>query len=349
MQHKMGIIGYGGVAVGHHENSKHIKNIETVAAYDIDPERLKVASERGLKAYDKLADFLNDESFDMVLVSTPNNFHKPMVIAALNAGKNVICEKPVALSAADFDDMCDAAKRANKLFAVHQNRRWDRDYRTVKKVIEDGLIGKPYTIESRVQGQNGVVHGWRAYKVAGGGMVYDWGAHLVDQMLWLIKEKVIEVYANLHMIKTPEVDDYFKTVLRFESGLTAQIEFGSYHLTTLPRWYVCGDSGSVTVDGWDCKGKIVRSTQIGIDWVQETVQTDIGPILNKGPRHKETVEELPLPEVQTDYSDYYNNYLAVLDGKEELIVKPEEVRRAVKVIDAIFESHETGEAIKVNI
>ena len=174
MGHKMGIIGYGGMAGWHHDNSKRITDFEVVAAHDIDAGRLEVAKGRGLKAYAKLEDFLKDDSFDIVLVATPNNFHKEMVIAALEAGKNVICEKPVAMSVADFDEMYNTAKKVGKLFTVHQNRRWDRDFCIIKKSIETGLVGKPYTIESRVMGQNGVMHGWRAYKVAGGGMVFDW-------------------------------------------------------------------------------------------------------------------------------------------------------------------------------
>ena len=162
MAHKMGIIGYGGMAGWHHENSKRIKDFAVVAAHDINPDRLAAAKERGLQPYANLNDFLKDDSFDLVLVATPNNFHKPMVIAALEAGKNVICEKPVAMCIDDFDAMWETSKKTGKLFTVHQNRRWDRDFRIVKKAIETGLVGKPYTIESRVMGQNGVMHGWRA-------------------------------------------------------------------------------------------------------------------------------------------------------------------------------------------
>jgi len=348
MAHKMGIIGYGGMAGWHHENSKRIRDFEVVAAYDINPARLAIATERGLKAYDNLADFLADESIDLVLVATPNNFHKPMVIAALEAGKNVICEKPVAMNLEDFDEMYAASKKAGKLFTVHQNRRWDRDFNVVKKAIESGLVGKPYTIESRIMGQNGVMHGWRAYKIAGGGMVFDWGVHMIDQMLWMIKEPVSEVYANLHMVKTPEVDDYFKAVIRFDSGLSTQIEVGTYNLERLPRWYVCGDGGALVIETIEGKGKITHAKDFEMKWEEEVVQTEGGPTRTMAPRPKETLEEIALPEVQTDWADYYHNILAVLDGKEELIVKPEEARKVLQVMAAIFESHETGKAIKMD-
>ncbi|MCL2814650.1 MAG: Gfo/Idh/MocA family oxidoreductase [Oscillospiraceae bacterium] len=348
MAHKMGIIGYGGMAGWHHENSKRIRDFEVVAAYDINPERLVAAKARGLTAYEKLEDFLADESFDMVLVATPNNFHKPMTIAALEAGKNVICEKPVAMNIDDFDEMYETSKKTGKLFTVHQNRRWDKDFLIVKKAIDTGLVGKPYTIESRIMGQNGVMHGWRAYKVAGGGMVFDWGVHMIDQMLWMIKEPVAEVYANLHMVKTPEVDDYFKAVIRFDSGLSTQIEVGTYNLERLPRWYVCGDGGALVINGMDGKGRLTHAKDFEMEWTQEVVQTEGGPTRTMAPRPKETLEEVPLPEVETDWADYYHNVLAVLDGKEQLIVKPEEARKVLQVMTAIFESDATGESIKID-
>ena len=88
--HRFGFIGYGGMAGYHHENSKNIDGLEYVAAYDIEPERRKVAREKGLIAYETLEELLNDKSIDTVLVATPNNFHHDLAIAAMRAGKNVI-------------------------------------------------------------------------------------------------------------------------------------------------------------------------------------------------------------------------------------------------------------------
>jgi len=343
----MGIIGYGGMAYWHHENSKRVENFEVVAAHDIDPKRLEYAESRGLKPYAKLGDFLADQSFDLVLVAVPNNFHHDMVIAALEAGKNVICEKPVALSVAELDEMIATSRRVGKFFSVHQNRRWDEDFNIVKTSIEQGLLGKPYTIESRVHGQNGVMEGWRAYKVAGGGMVYDWGIHILDQVMWMIKSKVTEVYANLFSVKTPEVDDYFKAILRFESGEVAQLEVGTYNLIQGPRWYVCGDGGALIIEGWDCKGHIEHAKDRQMEWTPEVVQTKAGPTRSMAPRPKETLVELPLPKVQTDWADYYRNVFDVIRNDEQAIVTHDEQRRLLKVIEAIFESGETGQVVAV--
>ena len=349
MGHRIGIIGYGGMAGWHHENVKRISGLKCTAAYDIDPERLKIAEERGLKTFAKLDEFFAKGDFDIVLVATPNNFHKEMCIEAMRHKKHVVCEKPVAMSSQELQEIMDTSGQNGVLFTVHQNRRWDKDYRIIRKVLENDMIGKPYTIESRVHGSGGVVHGWRAYKVSGGGMLLDWGVHLIDQIMYMVPEKVVNVFARMYNIKTPEVDDYFKVVLTFQNGLCAQIEVGTYCLRTLPRWYVNGDLGSVYIEGWDCKGAVLHAKKLAMEWVPEVVQTVAGPTRTMAPRPKETIEELKLPDVVTDWVEFYKNVIDVLDKKEELIVKPSEVMRVFKVMEACFKSSETGQAVAVDL
>lgn len=348
--HKLGIIGYGGMAGWHHNSIKsNFDDLQVVAAYDIDPARLEVAEKNGLKAYKTAEEFLDSHDFDVVLVATPNNFHCEYVCRALEAGYNVVCEKPVALNVAELDLMNATAKRTGHLFSVHQNRRWDQDYRIMKEAYDTGMIGKPFTIESRVHGQGGMVHGWREFKVAGGGMVYDWGVHLIDQLLDMIDSKVVSVYANLHSVRTPEVDDYFKLVFRYENGITAHVEVGTFNLVQLPRWYACGDGGALVINDWDCHGKIIHTRDTVMKWEPVVVQTKAGPTRTMAPRPADTLEELPLPHVETSWSCFYRNILDTIDGKAELIVTIPSVRRVLQVIEACFESDRTGEGIKTDI
>ena len=182
MEMKLGIIGYGGMGHWHGENAPRA-NVEVVAVYDIDPKRLEMARDNGIKAYDNLENFLHNDEINFVLVATPNHVHKELVITALRAGKNVMVEKPATLSVADWDDMVEESQKAGCILTVHQNRRWDRDYRVMRKVVEDGGIGKVLSIESRVFGTGGALFGWRGFPEFGGGMIYDWGVHLFDQLL----------------------------------------------------------------------------------------------------------------------------------------------------------------------
>ncbi len=352
MSHKLGIIGYGGMAGWHTTMTrKNFDDLEPVAVYDIDESRRALAKEHGLTVFETAEDFLASKIFDIVLVATPNNFHCDYVCRALEAGYHVVCEKPVAMTVADLDIMDATAKKCGKLFSVHQNRRWDEDYKTVCKAIEDGMVGKPYSIESRVHGQNGVVHGWREFKVAGGGMLFDWGVHLIDQLLDMRKEKIVSVYANLHSIRTPEVDDYFKLILRYEDGVSAQIEVGTYTLITMPRWYVYGDGGSLVLTDWGRSGKVIHANDQALNWEPVVVQTKAGPTRTMAPRPAETLTELELPDVgsSTSWTDYYRNIIDVIDGKAELIVTIPSVRRVLQVIEAAFESDKTGTAIVTSI
>ena len=134
MIRKMAIIGMGGMSEWHFKNiKKHIKGLSVTGGYDIRPETRKSrAKEWGIKAYSSPDELYADSSIDLVLIATPNDSHKQYIIDCLKAGKNVICEKPVTMNAAELEEAIAAADESGKLFSVHQNRRWDECYLTVK-------------------------------------------------------------------------------------------------------------------------------------------------------------------------------------------------------------------------
>lgn len=100
----------------------------------------------------------------------------------MEAGKVAISEKPVTLCTADLEEMIAASKRTGSVFTVHQNRRWDEDFRVAEKIAKSGQLGRVFAIQSRVHGSRGIPGDWRNTKAQGGGMVLDWGVHLLDQM-----------------------------------------------------------------------------------------------------------------------------------------------------------------------
>lgn len=253
---------------------------------------------------------------DIVLLAIPNNLHRPYAERAMRAGKNVICEKPATLSAQEFRELMAISKETGKTLTVHQNRRWDRDYRMVKEVYDQKPIGDIYMLESRVQGSRQVLNGWRGAKENGGGMVYDWGVHLIDQYLDMIDSPVTQVYAQLFSLYTDEVDDNFKAMLRFENGVSALIEVSMNCFILHPRWHVSGKVGTMVINDWDCNGKMVRLADDGeMEWDEKIVYTSAGPTRSMAPRPVETTRELPLPEVQCDHLDFYRGLCAHLDGK----------------------------------
>ena len=328
----------------HHSNIREsIPEIQVTGAYDIREEARANAAANGLKTYDSLEALLADGTIDIVTLAVPNNFHRDISIAAMRSGKNVICEKPVTMNAGELEEIIAVRDETGKLFSVHQNRRWDKDYRTIKQIVADKTIGTPYFIESRVQGSRRSLHGWRGYKVNGGGMVLDWGVHLLDQMMDLIDSKVTQVYGQLFGIFSEEVDDNFKAVIRFENGVSALIEIATNCFITQPRWHMSCTDGTVQIDGWGREGKMIKLlTDEDMGWEDEIVYTAAGPTRTMAPRPVHTTQELELPDVPAEWASYYRNIAGVLDGREDLIVKPEQALRVMKVIDLIFESNEKG-------
>lgn len=345
MSLKLGIIGYGGMAGWHHKNSARVDGVEVVAAYDIDPVRVKAAECAGLRGYYTLESFLEDPEVNIVLVATPNHVHKELAIASINSGRHVIVEKPVAMSVKEIDEMIDASQNKGVIFTVHQNRRWDRDFCVAKKAMELGLLGNVFSIESRVHGSGGLIYGWRAKKEYGGGMLLDWGVHLLDQILFMIPHRIKTVYARLFSVLNPDVDDYFKVLIEFDNGSSAQVEVGTSCYRNLPRWFVLGDEGSLVIENWQCEGGITRIRKLAEQVRPDIVDTPAGPTRTFAPRPVETKEDVELPEANPDWTDFYKNVRNAVEGTEELIVKPTQVRRVFQVIEAAFRSHELKRSV----
>ncbi len=351
MSIKVGIIGFGYMGHFHMRKVRSFpEDAAITAVFDIKPEALEEAKGEGFKAFDNLEDFLA-EPLDLVVVSTPNNFHAKYSIACMKAGKNVLCEKPVTMSADELKEVIAVSDETGKIFTVHQNRRFVVDYLEVVKAVRSGEIGKITTIESKVLGERGVCFGWRADPVAGGGMLYDWGVHLIDQMLMLYPdEKVESVYARLLSVLTPAVDDYFELNMRFSGGTTAKITVGTFALQKTPRWFVFGDRGTLKLD--DFSGQVggmarIRQNVKGFDSV--VGQKSLGPSRTMAPLEKEMLETLALPEVEDTPLEYWRNLIASVEGKEECYVKKYQLLRQMQVVDAAFLSSEKEEVIKTNI
>lgn len=341
----LGIVGFGGMGNWHRETIDTIDGLKVAGVYDISPERRAYAAEVGVHSYGSLEELLSDNKIDIVLVSTPNDLHKPIAIQAMRAGKNVVSEKPVTLSSADLQEMIKVSEETGKLFTVHQNRRWDEDFLTVKKIFDEGQLGELYRIESRVHGSRGIPGDWRQEKEHGGGMVLDWGVHLLDQILLMLgSTKCKTVYASLTNITNQMVDDGFTVHLGFENGIEVLVEVGTSNFISLPRWYVIGQNGTAIIEDWSLKGRIVRAVGKNEEDVVP-VRTAAGLTKTMAPRRDDTISTEVLSIVKSDIRDFYRNVMKTVAGEEEQIVKLPEVMRVMKLMEAIFESAEKKEVV----
>jgi len=345
MNIKLGVIGFGGMGKWHAKNAPRA-GVEVIAVCDIVEERFKEAEELGYKLYKSADDLLADKEINTVVLTVPNHLHKEMCIKAAKAGKNIIDEKPAAMVVAELDEMTKACEEAGVLFTVHQNRRWDKDMLIAKKAYDENLLGNIFTIESKLHSGNGYMHEWHLYKKFGGGMIYDWGVHLIDQALFMMSGvKVKSIFADVKNVLHEEVDDYFKIILKMENGITFHLELSTYILDYQPRWLVAGDKGTMIIKTFGCDGKIYRTGDMLKKLPPQITETVAGPTRQFAPVPPGGIVTEDLPQVESNWVDFYKNFGEVLNNKFELKVKIPEVRRVLSIMEAVRTSSETNKSI----
>ena len=320
------------------------KKMVLAGTFDIKEERQEWARGLGYHTYSSLEEILADDKVDVVLIATPNDDHKDIAIRSMRAGKHVLCEKPVMMNSKDLEDVMAVAKETGRVFYPRQNRRWDKDYLTMKKIFDEKLIGDVYHVESRYQGSRGIPGDWRGIKAKGGGMMFDWGVHLLDRLVLMIPGKIKKVYAHMTHVTNDEVDDGFIMNMTWESGITATVEVGTCNFITLPNWYMTGDQGTATIKDFRDAGHMV----ILKSWEDK----DATPILmgeglskTMAPRDAGSTDDLPLPDFTYDHNELYSNLCDVINGKAEQIVTNEQALRILKLMEAALESDATGNTV----
>lgn len=182
-------------------------------------------------------------------------------------------------------------------------------------------------------------------------MMLDWGVHLIDQLLYMIDARVKSVYCKMFSVHYPEVDDNFRLILTFEDGLTAQIEVSTNNFILHPRWYVLCDGGTLQIDDWSGRGRMVRPIADQSKWSTEIAPDKAGPSKTMAKRDPSTVEviEVAPPEGLEDNLD--PTYYQLVDAIEgaPLKITPEQAMRCMLVMEAAFRSARTGNAEQVDI
>ena len=218
--------------------------------------RRQIAGELGFQTHSDLRAILDDDSIDAVLIATPTAMHFEHAMLALQAGKHVMIEKPMALDLVESRRLAHEASIGSRVLSVFHNRRWDADYLTVRDALRSGAFGKIINVESRL-GQFASCVGpaareyrptWRNEASFGGGGLYDWGSHFVDQiwrLLW--PARPIRVYAQLRAnVWTTDCDDFCRILIDFDSGAVGLCEINTTTTRPLPRWHIDGVRGSAS-------------------------------------------------------------------------------------------------------
>lgn len=252
----VGIIGYGRIGAEHAGWMAAAPGVNAHAAFDVTPARRELAAARGIATYDDLNALLAETAIKAVLVSTPTASHFEQAMLALEAGKHVMVEKPMALDLHQSRRLAHEARARHKVLSVFHNRRWDPDYLTVRQAIAFGVLGKLINVESRLGQFASCVGpaareyrpGWRNEAQYGGGGLYDWGSHFVDQiwrLLW--PARPLRVFAQLRgNVWTHDCDDFARILIDFDSGVVGLCEINTTTTRPLPRWHLDGSHGSAS-------------------------------------------------------------------------------------------------------
>lgn len=339
---KFGIIGFGFMGQTHAQTIENLSYATLLGVCDTNPDQLKNAND-GVAVFSSAEDLLAMPEINTVIIAVPNHLHLEMVEKAARAGKDIICEKPTAMNAEEVERMIAVTEDAKVRFTVHHQRRWDRDYRVAKEVYDKQELGKVYTVKSALYGFNGNMHDWHIHPEFGGGMLYDWGVHLIDQMLYMIPSEVESVYADVRNVINEKVDDYFNIQLYFKNGVNAQIELGTYFLNDKEgwferHWFLGGDNGSANIDGFDPKGSIVRTSALLGNVPGKITMTHAGPTRSFGPPPAGRLLTESLPTVDVNHQMFFDNYHAHISNGEALVVKPAEMLRLMRLLEAVRES-----------
>ena len=344
MKKNAAVIGYGGMGAGFHCKNLLTSDVCNLAGiYDIDESKRALAASRGVKVYNSREELLADPTIDIVTIATPNDVHEEIAVAALEAGKHVISEKPVTLSLESLERMIAASKKAGKIFSVHQNRRFDVDALAMKKIHDSGEIGEVINIESRIHGSRGIPSDWRGIRKYGGGMLYDWGIHIIDQACMILGYDVASVRCQFDHITNDEVDDGFKLWIEYRSGKQAYCEVGTYNFIDMPRFYMRAKKGSAIIKHWTLPAHVVKCKA----WHE----SDVLPVVNgsglaktMAPRDEITVDEYDIERPVADVHDYYRNFTRAMDGLEEQMVTHDQMRCVLRIIMDAFKSVENDGA-----
>jgi predicted dehydrogenase len=228
---RIGLVGVGAAAqINHIPALKRTDGVELVALVDRDPEKAnRVAQKFGVpRVYGRLDDLLADDEIDAVDVCTPNFLHAPVSIAALEAGKHVLCERPLARSAEEAAAMLKAAKKAERQLACCVQHRFRPDAQLLRKFVEKGDLGEIFFakagwLRQRTEWDSDE---WRRQKrESGGGVVLDLGFQMLDLTLWMLgSPSVTSVTASVHRQKKGEVEDSATAFFRLENGSTLTLE-----------------------------------------------------------------------------------------------------------------------------
>jgi predicted dehydrogenase len=284
-------------------------------------------------------------ALDLVVVATPNRFHLPLALAALDAGRAVVVDKPIAPSSDEAHQLLAAARERNLPLTVFQNRRWDGDFLTVRRLLDAGELGTVARFESRFERWTPTIEvGWRESGAPGegGGVLLDLGAHLIDQAIQLFGP-VASLYAEVDRRRPGvEVDDDAFVALAHVSGTRSHLWMSAAVAQLGPRMRVLGDQAGYTKFGLDVQeDALVGGARPGDRGFAEDARERWGALGSEGNLRT-------IPTVRGRYDAFYPAVAAALRDGSPMPVDPTDSVRVLELIELAHRSAATGQTIRLD-
>lgn len=355
MSLNVGIIGCGGIANGKHLPSlQKISEVNIVAFCDIEIEKAQVAAEQygtnDAKVYENYKLLLENDDIDVIHVCTPNSSHKALTVASLDAGKHVMCEKPMAKTTEEAKEMIEAAKRNGKKLTIGYQNRFRPDSQYLRKATQRGDLGDIYYGKAQAIRRRAVPT-WGVFldeEKQGGGPLIDIGTHALDLTLWMMNNYEPEsvMGSTFHKLGKKEnaanawgpwdpkkftVEDSAFGFIKMKNGSTIILE-SSWALNSLEVDEAkCALSG--TEGGADMKdGLRIHGEEFGSLYTTNVELENKGVDFYEG----ETVDEA---EVEA------RSWIDSIVNDTEPVVKPEEAMVITQILEALYQSAKTGKAV----
>lgn len=294
----------------------------------------------------KFEDLIQEPEIDLVVLCTPHQLHAEQAIYAMEAGKHVVIEKPVAMSSSDVERITKTAVNTGKTVFPYHNRRWDGDFLTLRKIMYEGHLGEVLDFESRIDRYQPKVTraGWRYNQPDAGGTLFDLGPHLIDQAICLFGPPHSVWCQLLFQRPDSKANDSFELRLIYPK-LSATLKAGVFFREPGPRFLVSGTLGTYIKYGIDPqeeslkKGKTPDSTKFGHE--PKRMHGLLHSVAH-GATRKVKYQTLP-----GSYMDFYDDVADSLSGMKQPEVNMDHARLNIKIIEAAMRSHNEKKVINL--
>lgn len=350
---RVGLVGYGfSGSTFHAPVLAAAEGLRLTAVVSSKADRVR-ADWPDVRTYRHLHEILADADVDVVVLTSPNTEHFPQAKAALEAGKHVVVEKPFTVTSREADDLIDQAARRGLVLSVYHNRRWDNDFRTVRRVLDTGLLGRVHSYEAHFDRYRPEVRQrWREQDLPGSGILYDLGPHLIDQALVLFGSPQT-VTADLAIQRLDGASlDVFHVVLGYPQ-LRVSLSAGMLMRSPGPRFALHGDRGSFVKHGLDPQEEALKQGRRpprcradgGVDdrndWGADP--PDAYGLLVTEVDGLELASRIPTE--QGYYPAYYRELAAAIRNGEPPPVAAAAGRDTIRVIELAHESDRSGRRV----